>query len=178
VTDSVLEGFLEKQYEQGLALANSSDLLELDPFELFPRGGPAPRHYVAAFNCNGLVKSRSGEVQMANRFILGIWFPEDYLRRVNPFEVLTWFKPAEVFHPNISGTHICAGRLTPGTPLTDILYQCFEIITYNKVTMREDDALNKEACSWARGNKFRFPIDNRPLKRARLEIEAAQVVKR
>ena len=59
----------------------------------------------------------------------------------------------------------------PGTPLVDLLYQCFEIITYTKVTMREDDALNRAACGWARENQDRFPIDPRPLKRRRLRVK-------
>jgi hypothetical protein len=82
-----------------------------------------------------------------------------------------------VFHPNISdkAPFICVGKLAPNTPLVDILYQCFEIITYNKVTMREDDALNTEACVWARENQHRFPIDRRPLKRRALDLEVEQI---
>jgi hypothetical protein len=81
-----------------------------------------------------------------------------------------------VFHPNISDKlpFICVGKLAPNTPLVDILYQCFEIITYNKVTMREDDALNMQACVWARENQHRFPIDRRPLKRRTLDLNVQQ----
>ena len=49
-------------------------------------------------------------------------------------------------------------------------YQLFEIITYKRVTMREDDALNPVACAWARRNTHRFPIDPRPLKRRTVEF--------
>jgi hypothetical protein len=35
--------------------------------------------------------------------------------------------------------------------------------------MREDDALNRHACAWARKNASRFPIDDRPMMRRRLE---------
>ncbi|HVR30785.1 MAG TPA: hypothetical protein VMS86_14780 [Thermoanaerobaculia bacterium] len=37
--------------------------------------------------------------------------------------------------------------------------------------MREDDALNREACVWARANQHRFPLDRRPLKRRALRFE-------
>ena len=86
---------------------------------------------------------------------------------------------AEVFHPNIKAPFICVGKLSPGTLLVDILYQCFEIISYNKVTMREDDALNGAACAWARSNQHRFPVDPRALKRRSLEfrIEPIEEVK-
>ena len=102
----------------------------------------------------------------ASRFEVGIWFPSDYLRRAEPWEVLTWLGPRRVFHPNISDRMpvICVGRLAPGTWLVDLLYQVFEIISYQKVTMREDDALNPAACAWARENQHRFPVDRRPLK--------------
>ena len=34
--------------------------------------------------------------------------------------------------------------------------------------MREDDALNREACAWARHHADRYPVDRRPLKRRTL----------
>jgi ubiquitin-protein ligase len=78
-----------------------------------------------------------------------------------------------VWHPNVSGDLplICIGRLAPGTTLVDILYQIYDILTYQKYNPREDDALNKPACAWARANQHRFPIDPRPLKRRTLSLE-------
>ena len=104
--------------------------------------------------------------------MVGIGFHDGYLRAADPCRVLTWLWPRNVFHPNISdrAPFICVGHLVPGTSLVDILYQCFEIITYHKVTMREDDALNKDACAWARQNQHRFPIDPRPLKRRSVDF--------
>ena len=171
--DRIFEAFLKRQHEEGMALAASSDLLEL--FPAATDGVAPPQDYLARFNCKGLVRWE-GEVYEADCFEVLIYFPDDYLRAANPFQVLTWNYPAEVFHPNISDRSplICVGRLAPGTSLTDILFQCWEIITYNKVTMREDDALNVEACAWARRNQHRFPVDRRPLKRRilNLQIEA------
>jgi ubiquitin-protein ligase len=161
MNDKVYEAFLKRQYEEGMALAASSDLLEL-----YPIYGDPPQVYEAHFKCNGLVRGEDGGVNEADSFGVRIWFPSDYLRLADPFEVLAWLGPQRVFHPNISDKAplICVGRLAPGTSLVDILYQCFEIITYNKVTMREDDCLNREACSWARENQHRFPVDRRPLR--------------
>ncbi len=159
--DPVFEAFLTRQYEEGMALAAQSDLLEL-----IPLGGTPPNRYIARFTCDGLIRLPNGQVTGAHRFEVGIWFPSDYLRRAEPLEVLTWLGPRRVFHPNISDQWpvICVGRLTPGTWLVDLLYQCFEIISYQKVTMREDDALNAAACAWAREHQDRFPTDRRPLK--------------
>jgi hypothetical protein len=168
--DKIFEAFLNRQYEQGMALAQASDLLELVPLD-----GPPPQHYVAVFRCQGLVRSGQGEPSEADRFEVGIWFPDDYLRHAEPSQILTWLGPLHVFHPNIRPPFICFGRLTPGTSLVDILFQCFEIITYNKVTMREDDALNPDACVWARRNQHRFPIDRRPLKRRTLNLHVEPI---
>jgi hypothetical protein len=169
--DHVLEAFLTRQQEEGLRLAGSSDLLDLVPVD-----GPPAQTYRAVFHCRGLVRQPGGEVARAEHFEVGIWFPSDYLRRAEPFQVLTWLGPGHVFHPNIRAPFICIGRLPAGTPLADILYQVFEIVTYQKVTMREDDALNKEACAWARRHKDDFPIDPRPLKRRRREVRAVVTV--
>ena len=167
--DPVYQAFLARQYEDGTALAAASDLVELLPFT----GGP-PDRYVARFGCAGLV--RQGErIMEARHFEIGIWFPSDYLRRAEPWQVLTWLGPRDVFHPNISPRlpFICVGKLSPGTSLVDLLYQCFEIVTWQKVTMREDDALNPGACGWARENLARLPVDRRPLKwRRPVEVRA------
>jgi hypothetical protein len=187
MADRILESFLQRQYQEGLELAQSSDLVDIFPAVpapgplpfVFQAGDPyvlpdatPPDRYIARFRCKGLVRTNEGEIREADEFTVGIWFPSDYLRRVDPYRILTWFGPGEVFHPNVCyhGPFICVGRMTPGTPLTDLLYQCFEIITYHKVTMREDDALNKAACAWAREHQDRFPVDRRPLRRRQLEL--------
>ena len=166
----ILKLFLKKQYEEGLALAEGSDLLDLNPL------GEAPhQRYVASFASKGLVQ-QDGEIVEAQNFHVGIQFPADYLVRVQPFEVLMCLGPMNVFHPNIDGPLLCVGPIAPGTGLVDLLYQCYEVIGYSKVTMDENDALNHEACRWARENQNRFPVENRPLKRRirALEVEALE----
>ena len=160
--DRVFNGFLRKQLEEGRALAEASSLLELAPFA----NEDPPQHYVARFSCQGLVKRENGSITEANRFEIGIWFPSDYLMHVDSISILTWLKPREIFHPNISesGPFICLGSIIPGTSLTDLLYRLFELITWQNLTAQEFDALNWQACNWARHNPDRFPVDRRPLK--------------
>lgn len=160
--DKIFEGFLTHQYQEGMALAEASDLLELAPLH-----GSPPQHYLARYYCKGLTRSKDGCICEVTHFEVGIWFPSDYLRHVDSLFILTWLNPQEIWHPNISNTApiMCIGPITPGTPLTDLIYRAFEVISWNKLTMRENDALNAEACVWARHNPDRFPVDRRPLKR-------------
>jgi hypothetical protein len=162
MTDNVFSNFLERQLAEARALAAQSDILRL-----VPAPGGAPQKFIAEYHCTGLVEARDGSISEGRLFIVGIFLPNDYLRRTATQEVLTWLGPTNVFHPNIFGPGgaICIGRLEPGTSLVDILYQVFEIIVYRKFNPREWDCLNKSACAWARNNQNRFPTDPRPLKR-------------
>jgi hypothetical protein len=168
MADKIRYSFLERQLEDGLALAKASDLVSIVPL-----GERPVSRYVVQLRCKGLVQNEAGEVEVADYFEAGIWFPEDYLRRAEPAQVLTWLGPRNVYHPNISnrGPFICVGRLAPGTPLVDLVYQVFEIVSWKKLNMREDDALNPAACAWARQNKSRLPIETRPLRRRSLDLE-------
>ncbi len=162
--DRIFDSFLAHQLREGLALSRASDLVEIVPAD-----DELPSRYLARFHCKGLVK-RGSTVEVASRFEVGIRFPPDYLRRADPNGVLTWLGPRNVFHPNISDRVpvICVGPFQPGMSLVDLIYQVYEVISYQKVTMREDDALNTEACVWARRHQDRFPLDRRPLRRRTL----------
>ena len=170
IPDPILRPFLKRQAAEGQALARASDILELDCL-------PTGQHYIAHYNCRGLVKERDGAVREADAFHVGLFFGADYLRAVNPAETLTLFAPLNAYHPNITfgGPFICVGHIAPGALLVDLLYQVYEILTYQKLTPREDDALNKECCRWARANQARFPIDPRPLKRRALALEVERL---
>ena len=160
--DPVYESFMRRQLEEGMELANASDLLRLHVPPVFPP------HFVAEFRCGGLIREGDGEIEQASEFHVGIWFPPDYLRRVEGLEMLRMFTQ-NVWHPNIRAQYICSGRLTPGTALVDILYQIFEVLTYTK--WNTADGMNRAACAWAREHQAEFPIDRRPLKRRTLSLE-------
>jgi len=175
MNDPVLRGFLQHQFTKGMELAGQSDVLEL-----LPRGngqGP-PNRYLAKFYCNGLVCRRGGEVAEASEFHVGIWFHADYLRLVKPAEMLTWLYPLNVWHPNINPPFICVGNIDPGTELVDLLYQCYEIITYEN--WASHDGLNGDASQWARNNqdRFRFPLDRQPLKRRSPKLRVNDTAKK
>ena len=159
VVSPVMKSFLETQEAEAMALAARSDLIEVAPL-----GEKPYQKFLVRFFCKTLLKTREGICEY-DRVDVGIHFPSDYWQRAEPPEVVTLFGPANVFHPNVKFPFICPGDLTTGTPLADLIYQIYEILTFQKVTMREDDALNKDACVWARKNTERFPVDTRPLVR-------------
>lgn len=164
--DKIFEEFLERQQQEGLALAAQSDILELTPMN----GRPSDR-YLAEFHCRGLVQDDTGAVTEFNRFAVGIWFPGDYLRRLDMSLILTYLGPApRPWHPNIRPPFICT-HITPGTPLVDILYNCYELFTW-RLKNTGDDGLNHAASQWARHqDPSWFPIDRRPLRRRKLKLE-------
>lgn len=164
--DPIYKAFLIRQAEEGLALARASDVLELEC-------GGTGQHFIAHLRCNGLVRDPGGDIREADSFLAGFYFDPDYLRNVNPFQTITLLGPPNTWHPNVApaAPFICCGRISPGMPLVDLIYQVYEILTWQKATIREDDALNKDACRWARANQHRLPVDRRPLKRRQLVLE-------
>jgi hypothetical protein len=167
--DTILEGFLTRQYEDAVALAAQSDLLDVVALD-WP-----PQRYLVRFSCRGLVQGSDGSIALADDFHLGIYLPDDFLRAIDPMRIVTWLAPQNVFHPQVRPPFICLGRLVVGTSLVEILFQAWEVITCRKVTMREDDALNHAACAWARRNLDRFPVDPRPLKRRPVDFKVELV---
>jgi hypothetical protein len=157
--DKVFGGFLRAQHAAATALAEASDILAVDF-----RG---PQHALASFACKGLVRDRAGNVVEADRFAIGIFLHDGYLRRALPPLLFTVITPTTVWHPNVNRTAICIGPIEPGTGIVDLLHRLYEVITYQNLGTREDDALQPEACAWARHNMGRFPLDARPLKRPR-----------
>ena len=166
IADRVFANFLQKQYEEALALADASDRLELIP--LGANHGP-PSRYVARYLCPTLIQAANGEVLQVEEFTVGICFPSDFLREVNPLRIVQWLHPEQCWHPNVQFPFLCLGRIEPGLPLVDILYQVFEIGTYRNYATH--DGLNAAACQWARNHQSRFPLDTRPLKRRTREFQ-------
>lgn len=157
-TDVIYERFLARQKEEGLALAAASDLLELRVLDA------PPSIYLAQFHCKSFVRVETGQIRESEQnYEFAVRLESNYLRRAEAFEVLRVRTPG-IWHPNIrpDAPFICI-RLVPGTPLVDILYELYEILTYQTYNCR--DPLNREAAAWARANQDRFPIDTRPLKR-------------
>jgi hypothetical protein len=159
--DKIRIAWLETQQAQAQALADASDLLEVQRVDR--------QRFVARFHAKTFVCGPDGEVGEVTGYEIGYTFRENYLRHVEPLEVLSWLHPRGVFHPNARAPVCCIGHITPGTPLVDLLYRTYEVVSGQNVMPDEKDALNPVACQWARNNPHRFPLDNRPLKRRSLD---------
>ena len=96
--DRVLNLFLERQREEGMALAADSDLVELTPLG----SRPATATYLAHFHCKGLVRGDDGVVREADHFEVGYWFSREYLRYVDERKAVSWLHPLEIYHPNVN----------------------------------------------------------------------------
>lgn len=161
--DPILRGFCERQFEAIRALAGQSDVIEVRPLG----DAPAPVAYHISFYCKTLVFD-GDEVREASRAEVGFFFSPDYMERVDPVRTVTVLHPFNLFHPNILGPLICIGRMRPGTELVDLVYQVFEILTFQKKTTH--DALNKRAAQWCRNHQSRLPLERRSLKRRPVEL--------
>lgn len=156
MSDSIRASWLQTQYIEAMTFAQRSDVLSLAPI-----AGTPPYKYIARFRCDGLSATTEG-VMVIDQHLVGISFPDQYLRsNCHPGQILTWLEPDTEFHPNIRPPFCCVGHITPGMSLLSLLHQLYQMITWQRFTPREDDALNKIACSWARKHLDRFPIDPR-----------------
>jgi hypothetical protein len=153
--DPIFHAFLERQFDEGLALARTSDVVTISPW--------GPQHYVLRFRCRGLV-TEDGMPRVHDEFRVGIFFPPDHVRVAQPASrVVQWLSPATVFHPNISPPLVCLGAIAPGEGLVDLAFRLYELITFHRASPH--DALNVAAAQWARRHRAALPLDRRPLRR-------------
>ena len=170
--DLVREGFLRRVFEEAQAYAAGSAI-----FRVQPCMGDPPFAYLATFNAPCYVRRSSGVVELDRAgFTIGIAFPPNYLQLpvVPSPEVLHFLGPRDVWHPNVRWPFICIGRIAGGTSLIELALRCYELTTFQrKANPTEWDALNPEACQWARSHwpvepTCRLPLKyGRPLKEAK-----------
>lgn len=156
--DPIYQSWLEYELPRALELADDSDILEFIHLD--------DHHFVAKFECRGLVYERSRSIVEHDHFEIGIHLASDYLRQVkNPLLILELMMPRHTFHPNVREWVLCIGPIHPGTSLVSLLYRSHAVLTFQEYATLEPDSLNTEACQWARNHSERFPIDDRPIKR-------------
>lgn len=173
MSDRIIQGFRAHQYEDVTSLAKASDVVEILPVE-----GDPPARYIISVRAKGLIQGKADRIMEADRCDIMIWLPDDYLRRAEAVQVLTYLGPSRrPWHPNIRPPYICM-NIRPGTPLVDLTYACFSLWTWD-LYYTGDNGLNPAASQWARNQPpGRFPVDRRPLRRrhVKLKISVAEGV--
>ena len=159
--DPVFRSWLEHQYEASVALAAASDVVTV----LAAPGPRPPQRFIARFRGPTLVREETA-IARTDGFVVLFQFPDDYLRSVtDAAQIVCLLEPANAFHPNVAYPFVCIGHVAPGTGLVELIYQVYEMLGFQKMTPREDDALNPDACVWARRHMHLFPLSTAPLRR-------------
>ncbi len=171
-----LARFLERQESLALDFSAVSDLVEIEPITRAP-----VQRYLVRLGTRGLIKTAAGTIEHHQGCTFAVWFPEDYLRRISPFETVQWIAPQNAFHPNIGpgpggAAYICLGGVFPGSPLLTIIEQVHEIFSWMNRLPHEKEAMNREACPWARAHGADLPIDSRPLLRSATAVDLSDLV--
>lgn len=143
--DNVYRRFLEHSHPAAQELANESDVLDLYPVWPHP-----PAQYLYEFHLPYLRRGMDGLVEVVPGPIIGaLIFPETYLRSTDPhlsLKVVSMRTPG-LLHPNVRGSVVCLGAaLRPGTSIQSLLWNLWEILSYQNVTLDERNAMNPEAC--------------------------------
>lgn len=160
MADAIFDQFLLRQFEDARRLSEGSDLVRLTPVS-----GNPPNRYVAQLHCTGLARVQ-GEIVPWSRWAVGIFFPEDYLRRPHDVATLLAYlgEAEEPWHPNIRPPCLCV-HVAPGAGVVEIAMALFDLLSWQTFSTA-DEGLNHAAAQWARRqDPARFPLERRPLRR-------------
>jgi hypothetical protein len=143
--DRVYRTFLENTHTEALALEAKSSVLRLQAVPPLPSS-----RYQLRFDVPHLRRTDEGTVDAASGPVhCLLHFPSDYLRSVDPklYLKVAFLLTPEFVHPNVREGSICLGvGFEPGTPISGLVWQVYEIVTYRNCTVDERNALNPEAC--------------------------------
>jgi len=149
--DEIFLRFLQNTAAEAAALGARSDILQLEARDPFP----SPR-FDCTFHVPYLRRLAQGTVEIDPGPVEGfIRFPEDYLWSTDPalyLNVAAVLSP-DFLHPNVQAGAVCLGvGFAPWTPLTGVVWQLFQIVTYRNYTVYERNALNPLACRLVRAH--------------------------
>jgi hypothetical protein len=143
--DGTYQRFLENTRIEASELEGKSRLFRLHGMPPSPSS-----RYQLTFDLAYLRRTASGTVERANGPVhCLLHFPGDYLRSADPklYLKVAFMLTSQFVHPNVRDGSICLGvNFAPGSPITAVVWQVFDIVTYRNNTVDERNALNPEAC--------------------------------
>ena len=173
--DSVFRLFLENTHAEATEFAARSDVLKIVPVGEFP-----PSTYACNFHVQYLERLSGGTVEIHPGPVrCVIHFPSDYLFSTDPkfyMRVASVITPNFV-HPNVVRGIVClGGGFAAGTPISELIWLLFQIVSYRNCTLDERNAMNAEACRLIRScpemlAKLGRPRLLRPRDRRRISAE-------
>ena len=161
--DRIFRRFLENTAADAVELQRNSDVLAIEPLPPFPSS-----RYRCRFDVHYLRRLSAGTVAIeAGPVICSIRFPGDYLRPADSklFIRVAAVQTSDFVHPNVLDGIVCLGTaFAPGTPIRGVVWQLFEIVTYQDrgCTVDERNALNPEACRLLRAYPGLLAMMTRP----------------
>ncbi len=140
---------------------------ESSVFGFRPAGSP-PQNYHVRFSGNSLARDR-GKVVVREHHEVEIKLGASYPRTMPE---IRWVTP--IYHPNISEIGmVCLGAYgthwVPSLALDELCVMLWDMARFQNYDIRSP--YNREAAQWAANQAtFRFPIDARPLRDARIAL--------
>ena len=151
-----------------------SDLIALEKLKAessvfsFRSNGRPPQQYNITFQGTSLARER-GKVGPRDRHEVEIKLGSSYPRTMPE---IRWLTP--IYHPNISEIGmVCLGAYgthwVPSLALDELCVMLWDMARYQNYDIRSP--YNREAAQWAANQStFRFPMDHRPLRDARVAL--------
>jgi hypothetical protein len=147
--------------------------------EMRSLGREVPWVYRFDFRTRGLGKAADGQVVEVDEHTVVVRFMPDCLRHTDRFQMIQYAGPREPapWHPNICPrTGAVCVEVYPGETVLEIVESLHDLIRWRIRQLRDDDALNKDACAYGR-TFIDGPLDDRPLfggSAWTLQLEAAE----
>lgn len=158
--DAVVSGYLHEGHAELMRLCGDDSLVRVRSFGL-----ETPWIYRLDFRTRGLAKGADGRIVSAERHSIVLQFTPDCLLHPDPYQMLQYMAPKDPapYHPNISPINgaICL-KIVHGESVVDVVSSLHDLLRWRIRNLREDDALNREACIYGR-TFVEQPLDDRPL---------------
>jgi hypothetical protein len=132
-------------------LHQMNELADLTPAITFRAEGNPPETYRILINAPGVARDESGDLTVRQIHRCVVYLHADYPRRP---PVINWLTP--IVHPNIlppdRNGGVCLGSWSASESLADVVRRLADLVSYRM--FNTDDALDKDAAEWIRGEHF------------------------
>ena len=158
--DPVVADFLHAGHAELMSRCGDDSLVRARSF-----GFEVPWQYRLDYRTRGLAKGADGQIVNVDHHSVVLRFLPDCLRHTDHFQMVQYAAPREPapFHPNICPrTGAICLQIFPGETVVGVVSSLHDLLRWRIRQLREDDALNRDACGYGRTFVDK-PLDDRPL---------------